>query len=150
MLSANVQVNATSLRIINGLSDDLINFSRQNQNNDSAGDNDDDDDGLSGGIIALIVILVLLGVLVPAVIVIVYVLYKRKHRGKITFRRRARGYGANIDYIADNTVANPGYVAGQELQTSKVQEMVSSEPDPSTDKLTKDDSDSDEPDSIYL
>ena len=145
MLCANVQVDATSLRIINGLSDDLTELYRQNQNNNNSGD--DDDDGLSGGIIALIVILVLLGVLVPVVIVIVYVLYKRKYRGQFNIFRHHRGYGANIDYIADNTAINPGYASGQELQTSQVQEMVSSEPEPSTDRLVKDDSDSDEPDS---
>ena len=128
--------------IIEGLSQDLIDLAAQDNTDD------DDDDGLSGGIVALIVILVLLAILVPAAIVIVYVVYRRKRQGRfdILGSVRPRNYGA--DYISDNTAANEGYTSTQELQSSQVQEMVSNEPEAITEKLIKDESDSNIPESI--
>ena len=106
---------------------------------------DDDDGGLSGGIIALIVILVLLAVSVPAVIVIVYLVYKKRKQSRFdvftgSIHHRSKGN----DYITDNIIINPSYEAGQELQSSQVQEMVSGEIEAPTQKLISDDSDSDE------
>ena len=129
--------------VIEGLSQDLIDLAAQNQNNNTG----DDDDGLSGGIIALIVILVILAVSVPTVIVIIYLVYKKRRKGRFDIFGSVQHRNYGTDYIDDNTAANPGYTSTQELQSSQVQEMVSSEPEPLTEKLIKD-SDSDEPESI--
>ena len=130
--------------VIEGLSQDLVDLATQNNN---PGD-DEDDGGLSGGIVALIVILVLLGVLVLVVIVIVYVVYRKKHQGRFDIFSSIHHRNYGTDYIADNTAVNPGYTSTQELQSSQVQEMVSSEPEHLTEKLIKDESDSNEPQSI--
>ena len=106
---------------------------------------DDDDGGLSGGIIALIVILVLLAVSVPVVVVIVYVVYKRRRQGRFdVFKGTINLRSKENDYVADNTAVNPSYKAEQELQSSQVPEMMSSETEPPIQKLISDDSDSDE------
>ena len=133
--------------VINGLSEDLVALAGQNNNNNGSAD---DDDGLSGGIIALIVILVLLAVSVPAVVVIIYLVYKKRKQGRFdvfkgTYRRSSRN-----DYPTDNIIVNPSYEAGQELQSSPVQETMSSEIEPPTQKLIEDDSDSDEGESTVI
>ena len=130
--------------VIEGLSQDLIDLAEQNQNN-----NTDDDGGLSGGIVALIVILVILGVSVPIVIVIVYVLYKRRRNGRFDIFGSIQHRNYGTDYIGDNSAVNPRYTTTQELQTSQAQEMVSSDTEPLTGVVNQDESDStNEPESI--
>ena len=133
---------------MNGLSEDLVELAEQNNNNDG-GTDDDDDDGLSGGIVALIVILVLLAVSVPAVVVIIYLVYKKRKQGHFDVFKGIHHRSSGNDYVADNTIVNPSYEAGQELQSSQAQEMISSETEPPTKKLI-DDSDSDEGESTTV
>lgn len=135
------------MSVIDGLSDDLVELAEnQNRNNRRDDDGDDGDDGLSGGIIALIVILVILAVSVPVVIVIVYLVYKQRQKGRFDiFQGSIRHRKHGSDYIADNTAVDERYTTGQELQSSQRQEMESSEPEPTTERLIKDDDDTDEP-----
>ena len=130
--------------MINGLSESLNELAEQNNNDGGGGGDDGDDDGLSGGIIALIVILVLLAVSVPAVIVIVYLVYKNRRKGQFDIFKGSVSH--RTDYVADNTAANSSYMAVKQLESSNVQEMVSSETEPPTEKLAREDSDTDEPD----
>ena len=133
---------------MDGLSEDLVELAGQNNNNNDG--SADDDDGLSGGIIALIVILVLLAVSVLAVAVIVYLVYKKRKQGRFDVFKDIRRRSSGNDYVTDTTIVNPSYEAGQELQSSQVQEMVSSEIEPPTQKLLGDDSDSDEGESTVV
>ena len=124
---------------MDGLSEDLVELAGRNNNNDGSAD---DDDGLSGGIIALIIILVLLAVSVPAVVIIIYLVYKKRKQGSFDVFQGIHHRSSGNAYVTDNTIVNPSYETGQELQSSQVQEMVSSEAEPPTQKLLGDDSDS--------
>ena len=121
---------------MNGLSEDLVELARQNNNNDGGAA---DDDVLSGGIIALIIILALLGVLVLAVIVIIYLVYKKRKQGRFDVFKVMHRRSSRNDYVTDNTIVNASFEAGQELKSSEVQEMVSTETEPPTQKSFGDD-----------
>ena len=136
-----MQVSATSVEVTEGLTQDLIDLTTNDSNDDN------NDDGLSGGIIALIVILVLLAVSVPAAIIIVYLVYKKRRQGQFNIRHCS--YGTQPDYIADNTAVNPSYLSATELQHSQTQEMVmSSKTEAVTEKVFTDKSNSNDPENI--
>ena len=133
--------------IINGLSEGLNELAAQNNNNDDSGS-----DGLSGGIIALIVILILLAVSMPAIIVTVYMIYKKRHKGRfdifkgiISPRNHRTG-----DFISNTTGAKSGCTSGQELQNSLVEGTMSSLTEPPTEKLIKAGDDTDEPEQFVV
>ena len=106
------------MTVVDGLTDDLMALTTEA----SPTDDSEDDDGLSGGIIALIVILITLFILALVTAIAAYLLYRQKHKKKYDIQQ------LSFRAIDSMATANP-YVTVKEMQSSQVQEIVSTEPE---------------------
>ena len=121
-----MQVGADGVDVVDGLTDNLMVLATQT----SPTDNDDDNDnGLSSGIIAVIVVLVVLTILVLVIVFAGYLVYRRKQKSHYDISNLSKQHSV-AEYVSDNAIVNPSYITIPQTQSSKIQEMVSTEPEP--------------------
>ena len=120
-----MQVGADGVDVVDGLTEDLMVLATQT----SPIDDGDDDNGLSSGIIAMIVVLVVLTILVIVIIFAGYLVYRRKHKSQYDISNLSKQHSV-AEYVSDNAIVNPSYITIRQTQSSQIQEMVSTEPEP--------------------
>ena len=120
-----LQVNASGVNAVDGLSEEL---SEELREITATPDGGSGDDGISTGAIAAIVVVVVVVLLTLVIVLTTFLVYKKRNKKSYDVYRKSRRGGD--DYVADTAFDNKTYMVAQEISDSRVEQMMSTEPEP--------------------